>query len=300
MIRLSRSAFTLIELLIVLAVVSILLGLVMSALWAVRDAADRVSCCNNLRQIAIAYKAHADQFETYPTPVSNTKYGIRLRSSIPPLLPYLGCKEVYVLWNPKADWNDPVNAPFLNHAINLLLCPSVPKTPALIDAGSPNQNCKYPHYRSDYGELTNIDSRVWPLVDPANDYTGLLNHNNLSGFTRADTCSDGLSNTILIAEDAGRPPSLRLRRLQTRQPGQRRRLGQQRALLRLRQRHAQDAGLDRPCHERQRGLLVPPAAGADLAFGDGSILRFALNNIEGRVLAAMVTARGGEVFTMPW
>jgi prepilin-type N-terminal cleavage/methylation domain-containing protein/prepilin-type processing-associated H-X9-DG protein len=213
-----RGGFTLIELLVVIAIIAILIGLLVPAVQKVREAAARMSCSNNLKQLGLALHNYASTYSAFPTGGEGTDFQtfptgpsqFDMHSTFTMLLPYIEQDNIYKQINLNYYYNDPAAgaahiAAFQN-VVKTFLCPS--------NGWSQNASLgkdSFGYGYTDYGATvyTDIDP-VTGLRNKSTRANGALHISKVNGVlfplagTRIAEVTDGTSNTIAIAEDVGR------------------------------------------------------------------------------------------------
>jgi prepilin-type N-terminal cleavage/methylation domain-containing protein/prepilin-type processing-associated H-X9-DG protein len=311
-----RGGFTLIELLVVIAIIAVLIGLLLPAVQKVREAAARIKCQNNLKEIGLGIMNYESAMNGLP-PSRTTGTGAGApyfpyqHSWSAAVLPYIEQTNTFNLYNYKANWNATVNYPAIRTYMPLFNCPSTPDQPRadLTIASAPSAG--------DYHAVNAIKCFVgincfgyaMPTCRPP--YTGgIADDPRLVGAMRRDQntriaeITDGTSNTILVAEDAGRPAFYNsLRQIVAPIPGKEGGWADPNGAFSI-------DGSNPDGRNDPTGAIVPgPCAlncsnnsevysfhtgGANAVFADGSV-HFLSYGMDLCVLSALCTRAGGEV-----
>jgi len=188
--RTKRSGFTLIELLVVIAIIAILIGLLLPAVQKVREAANRMKCSNNLKQVGLAMHNYHDTFERFPT-ANSPVFG----SAFTAILPFVEQDNIRRVYNDSRPPTAPPNTSVTGLPVKIYICPSMQKPPTHLSAYTT-------HYAS-YGACIGSND-AW--IAPAPD-NGAIVRSNATGSTtivstgtRFADMTDGTSSTIMVGE----------------------------------------------------------------------------------------------------
>lgn len=214
----SRQAFTLVELLVVMAIIGTLVGLLLPAVQQVRESARRTECSNNIRQIGIALHSYHSSMRRLPvgwevedamgSGFAAEEIGLPGWAWATRVLPYLEEGNLYQTFDFSLDADDELFQATREHVIPTFICPSDPSdelmTWAWIDPVF-EEGHDHDHDGHDHGHDDLLVSRC--------NYSGVFGSNEIEGNEtngnglffensriRFKDIRDGLSNTLMCGE----------------------------------------------------------------------------------------------------
>jgi prepilin-type N-terminal cleavage/methylation domain-containing protein/prepilin-type processing-associated H-X9-DG protein len=184
-----REGFTLIELLVVIAIIAILIGLLLPAVQKVREAAARIKCTNNLKQLGLAMHNYEGVYRAFPP--GRNQYP-KVVSAPARLLAFVEQDNLQKLVNYDGTLADPQNVAASKTRVGLFVCPSDPQNgqvPGLADFGTNYVAC----------------NGTGATFDAAGNITGYLKIPDGNGVfaqvpVRIADILDGTSNTAAFSE----------------------------------------------------------------------------------------------------
>jgi prepilin-type N-terminal cleavage/methylation domain-containing protein/prepilin-type processing-associated H-X9-DG protein len=206
-----RSAFTLIELLVVIAIVAVLIGLLLPAVQHVREAANRLSCANNLKQFGLAVHNYEGAFSHFPPGlVADPRYmngpndllAGGMYGAPVPLLPFLEQEPLYRKFDTSVPWYYHVNFEAVETPIKIFFCPSN-RVEGILDlhpVGNFMQIDMPDIALADYGLSKGTNAALCTQTQAPRRTRGVFDVNS---HTRIGDITDGTSNTLAAGDAAG-------------------------------------------------------------------------------------------------
>ncbi len=189
--------FTLVELLVVIAIIGILVGLLLPAVQAAREAARRMQCSNNLKQLSLAMLNYESTHRKFPMAGTvDADFSVQAR-----LLPYVEQSNVNNMLDYSVPaFTGPFNAKVPSAAfvkafatpLPLFLCPSDPApSVSIVPVGSTTYSYGGLNYMISYGSATSTNYDLRWRTD------GIVHERSTKGFR---DITDGSSNTVMMSE----------------------------------------------------------------------------------------------------
>jgi prepilin-type N-terminal cleavage/methylation domain-containing protein/prepilin-type processing-associated H-X9-DG protein len=308
-----RRGFTLVELLVVIAIIAVLIGLLIPAVQKVREAANRIQCSNNLKNLGLALHNYHGVNRKFPPGALGKRAGFPQFDGLPGhglgtfLLPYIEQESLFQQYRRDVSWFDPPNQPVVTKQLPVWQCPSaeanriqdgslITVTPPATELFNGYAAC------GDYAGMLGVHPELVArgVIDPpggprdvAGYYSGVFEQNATRRF---DDILDGTSETILMAECAGRPQLWQGRKKVpnvwlTGGPWASRNLLWGRGATQDGSAFYGKCAIN--CTNDREVYSFHPG-GANAVFADGSV-QFLTEGTSIRVLAALITRAGGEV-----
>lgn len=194
--------FTLVELLVVIAIIGVLVALLLPAVQQAREAARRIQCSNNLKQVGLALHNYHDTHQKFPGGNVNCCEGT-WQMSILPFIEQDNLFEMYV-YQAGLRYSDSPNFLVTSKRLSALTCPSdIPNAPIAANATRPDPLTSH-NYAANYGNTVLLGGSSTNPVFNGVQYGGApfgwitaTYPNKYFGFRDV---LDGTSNTLLAAE----------------------------------------------------------------------------------------------------